>query len=99
VLTQGDILPYVLTIPPASLANVKAYFLGLLRKQQTPDSVVTRIGLTKVENKQKIKYSKVTFERGGNLSPEARQMVKAYAASMAPAFARSVRVDREDVDE
>lgn len=96
VLTPDDILPLVVTIPPASLANVKAYLLRLLRAQLSPSDVVTKITLTKAENNNKIKFSKVTLERSANLEPDARLRVREYATMMAPAFEQAARVDREE---
>lgn len=96
VLTKDDILPLVVTVPPASLANVKAYLLRLLRAQLSPSDVVTKIALQKAESGGKIKFSKVTLERAANLDPEARQRVREYSTMMAPAFEQAARVEREE---
>lgn len=96
VLTKNDLLPIVLTVPPTSLANVKAYFLRLLRAQVSPSEVVTSIGLEKADN-GKFKFSKVTLTAGERLSPDARERLRAYAEILMPAMeAQSLK--RNEVD-
>lgn len=97
VLTENDILPLVVTIPPASLANVKNYFLRLLRAQLMPSDVVTRIGLERLENSRKTKFARVTLTTGGRLSPEAKARLRAYATQLAPAMEHAASVDQEDI--
>lgn len=96
VLTKDDLLPIVLTVPPTSLANVKAYFLRLLRAQVSPSDVVTSIGLEKTDN-GKFKFSKVTLTAGERLSPDARARIRAYAATLMPAM-EAQTIERNEVD-
>lgn len=96
VLTKDDLLPLVVTIPPASLANVKAYFLRLLRAQINPMDVVTGIGLEKAKNGRGTAFSKVTLTRSGTLAPEARTTLREYATAMAPAFEQAAFVERDE---
>jgi hypothetical protein len=98
ILTKDDLLPLVLTIPPASLANVKAYFLRLLRAQRTVDSVVTKVSLEKVKNSRNTAFSKVTLTAGEFLTDDARARVKAYSAILAPMMER-VAVEQQEMDE
>lgn len=88
VLTPDDLLPLVVTVPPASLANVKTYFLRLMRGQVAATDVVTQIGLEKVTS-GKTPFSRVTLKRGATLDPDARARVREYAAMMMPAIERS----------
>lgn len=99
ILTESDILPLVLNIPPGSLANAKAYFLRLLRNQLKPEAVVTVIKLEKAESAGKVKFGRVTFAKGENLSPEAQQRLRDYAAVMAPAMEAAAMVKRDEVDD
>lgn len=96
VLTKDDLLPLVITIPPTSLANVKAYLLRLLRKQVSPADVVTRIGLERIDS-GRVKFSKVTLATAQGLSPDARARVRAYSAAMMPAM-EATPIDRDDID-
>lgn len=98
VLTKDDLLPLVLTVPPGSLANVKAYLLRLLRAQLTVDSVVTKIGLEKVTG-GKTPFSRVTFEAAEKLTPEARQRTKAYSAILAPMMERAAAIQQSEVSD
>jgi hypothetical protein len=98
LLTENDLLPLAVTIPPSSLANAKAYFLRLLRNQLSPQDVVTTISLTKEKNAAGIGYARVEFARSGVLSPEAKQRVREYAAAMAPAMEAAAVVKQDEVD-
>lgn len=96
VLTKDDLLPIVLTVPPTSLANVKSYFLKLLRAQVSPMDVVTTIGLERADN-GKYKFSKVTLRAGERLAPDARARLRAYADTLMPAMEAQTIV-RNEVD-
>lgn len=98
LLTENDLLPIAVTIPPGSLANAKAYFLRLLRSQLKPEDVVTRLMLEKAESQGKIKFGRVTFAMETRLSPEAKQRIREYALIMAPAMEQVAMVKREEVD-
>lgn len=97
VLTKDDLLPLVVTIPPASLANVKAYMLRLLRAQIDLKDVVTHISLEKAESGNKIKFAKVALKAGARLEPAAKARVREYAALMAPAMDLAARVEQDEI--
>lgn len=99
VLTPDSLIPIVLNIPPGSLANVKAYFLRLLRAQIQPTDVVTEIGLEKATSRGGIDYSKVTLTASDRLDIDAAAQLRAYARLLEPAFSAASRVTREDVSE
>ncbi len=98
VLTADSLIPIVVNVPPGSLANVKAYFLRLLRSQLTSTDVVTKIGLEKAESKTGISFSRVTLTAGSRLEPDAAARLKAYAALLEPAFRAAARVDQAEID-
>lgn len=98
LLTENDLLPLAVTIPPASLATAKAYFLRLLRNQQSPNEVVTTLTLSKQKSQGNIGYSRVEFSRSGVLSPAAKQRVREYAAIVAPAMEAAAVVKQDEVD-
>lgn len=98
VLAPDDLLPIVVTVPPASLANVKAYFIRLLRAQSGPSDVVTKIGLEKVTS-GKTPFARVVLERSATLAPEAKARIREYTASIRPAMEAAARkIDQEDAN-
>lgn len=98
MLTENDLLPLVITIPPGSLANVKDYFMRLLRAQLKPSDVVTTITLTKEKNAAGIGFARATLKAGERVSPEARERIKAYTEAMSPAMEQAATVKQEEVD-
>jgi len=99
VVQPDSLIPIVVTVPPASLANVKAYLLRLLRAQIKGTDVITKISLEKVNNKQGTPYARVLLAAGERLDPEASARMRAYAAAMEPAFQAAARVERSEVEE
>lgn len=95
LLMKDDLLPLTLNVPPGSLANIKAYFLRLLRAQLSPSDVLTKIGLEKVKG-GKVDFARMTFEAADRLSPDARQRVREYTAVMAPAMEHAARVEVDE---
>lgn len=99
LLPPDSLIPLVVTIPPASLANAKAYFLRLLRAQVSPLSVVTELTLEQDKNKGGITYSKVSFKAGARLDPAATERMRSYATLLQPAFEAAAKVQRDEVDD
>lgn len=99
VLTKDDLLPLVVVIPPGSLANVREYFLRLLRAQLAPNSVVTKIALTKEKNSRNTAFSKVTLTKGETLDPESRARVRDHATMLQPMIERAAEVRRDEADD
>lgn len=97
VLTEDSILPVVIGVPPASLAPLKAYRVGLLRTKRKLAGVVTKLTLEKAENAGGIKYGRIIPAMAAELEPEAAAKVAAYAEILAPAMSR-VQLQRDDVD-
>lgn len=100
LLTKDDLLPIAVTIPPASLANVKAYFLRLLRAQLSPSDVVTRLTIAKEKNSRGTAYGRVELTAGERLDADAKVRMRQYATMIAPAVqaATEREVDRSDID-
>lgn len=86
LLTENDLLPLALSVPPASLANVRAYLIRLLRAQLAVTSVVTKLTLVKDKNAKGTAYARVEFARAATLSPEAAARMRQYSAQVAPAI-------------
>lgn len=99
ILTETDLLPLVVTVPPGSLANAKAYFLRLLRNQKSPYEVVTKLTLKREKNKGGINFARVEFASVGFLDADAKQRVKDYGAMMTPAMEQAAMVKQEEVSD
>jgi hypothetical protein len=77
MVMKEDILPMVIKIPAMSLGNSRKYLTGLLSKRRAIHSVYTRLTLEKDKNKDGIDFSKIIFEKYGDVeNPEAS---KAYS--------------------
>lgn len=96
LLPPDGILPLVVTLPPGSLANFKAYRVGLMGAGLRPAALETVIRLEKAESKGGVKYARATFIAGVDLDVEAQKLVAAYANDLQPAIERVRRtpIDR-----
>jgi hypothetical protein len=85
ILQPDSLIPIVLKVPAASLANYRKYRVRLLRGGKSPQKVTTIIGLEKAtQTGGNIDYARVTFKVGTPLDPAAQAAVKEYAASLRP---------------
>ena len=98
MVRPDDLLPLVVVAPPSSLRAVRHYFLRLASKGVPYHGVVTRLGLAEDKNKDGIKYSVIDPQVQTRLGKEEAERMKAYAAQLAPVFAK-VAVDGADVAE
>lgn len=100
LLTEGDIIPIAITIPPASLANVKTYRLRLARQRLRPSDVVTKLTIAKEKNSRGTAYGRVELSRGSTLEPAARDAMRQYVSLIQPAMAAAAAkdIDRDSVD-
>lgn len=96
LLTPGDLLPIVVSLPPTSVGEASKYFLRLTRAGLPYHAVVTRLGLEQTQSGGGIKYSKATFEVGERLDDATATKIAAYADQMAPTFEANVAVEREE---
>lgn len=77
VLTRDKLLPTVIVCPPTSIAPVRKYLLRLAASGVSASSVVTSIGLERVQSRQGIAYSQVTLSLVERLDdPALRQYVE-----------------------
>ena len=82
MVTQEEILPIVIKAPVMSLGNAKKYLLGLTSRVQKVHSVYTKLSLVADKNKKGMKYSKIIFEKIGDV--EQPQLTQAYAETLRP---------------
>lgn len=95
LLPTDGILPMVINVTPGSLANAKEYFVGLMNVRKQRTDVETVLTLQKAQGR--VEYSQVVFRKGRDLSPEAVEHVRSYAALIGPHLA-GMGVERDDVD-
>lgn len=59
VMVPGNVLPYLIPVPPGSLKNVRKYMVGLSGKGISYSQCVTSFKLTKADSKKGITYSQI----------------------------------------
>ncbi|MGB9903676.1 MAG: hypothetical protein ACPLQO_03280, partial [Desulfotomaculales bacterium] len=81
------ILPYLLALPPTSLDDFNTYMRRLTSKHKVPYyGAISKAKLYKTNNKDGIAYSAVAWSFVGALSPQDRNSMKNYAASLKSAM-------------
>jgi len=97
ILREGNVFPDYLDLPPTSTGNFKDYLKRLSNKLFTFYGVITAVGLEKAEStKGKIKYSKATFAKAGELAPQERKAIQGYIGKLRPAMEQ---ISRESIGE
>ena len=92
LLRSGEILPLVLSVPPTSIRNLSNYVAKrLVAKGKRLDAVITKVALKKDKSAGGITYSKMTFVRMGDLSPEDHASVQKIG-EMAKSLAHTVAI-------
>lgn len=84
IVRASDHMPIVVNCPPGSLKNIKQY---RLRLPLPYFQVVTRLELSKVQNKDGIAYSEIRPSMVGKLPAESIDAMRAYAGNLQKAFA------------
>jgi hypothetical protein len=88
LVSKSEILPTVIKVPATSLANARKYLFGLTSARQAVHSVYTKLSLESDKNADGIKFSKVVFEKTGDV--ENPQITKDYAEGIKPFLSASV---------
>jgi hypothetical protein len=87
ILTENDILPKMLNIPPASLKEATKYLMRLLNGRLSKHHTLTKFTLIKDKNAGGIDYAKVQFANvPGSIPKEARPAIDAYIDSIMPSI-------------
>jgi hypothetical protein len=79
LLREGNLLPDVVNVPPASIKAIKLYFQRLATRGLPCHTLVTKIGLEKAKNSQGIEFSRATFTAGDFLPSEQAKLAAEYA--------------------
>lgn len=87
LLVEGEMLPYLLALPPTSLDDFNTYMRRLTSKHKVPYyGAISKAKLYKTSNKDGITYSAVAWSFVGALSAQDRNSMKNYAASLKSAM-------------
>lgn len=82
MVLQDEILPVLIRVPVKSVAPSKKYLLSLVSRRQPVHSVYTQLTLEQDKNKKGIKYSKIKFQKVGEV--ENKVASEAYAKAIKP---------------
>jgi hypothetical protein len=82
MVLQDEVLPVLLRVPVMSVGPSRKYLLGLTSHQKPIHSVYTKFSLETDKNKKGIKYSKIKFEKIGEVENPVH--TKAYAEAIKP---------------
>jgi len=88
VVLRDDVLPTLISAPPASLKNIRQYLFELTKKRRFIHSVYTEITLTTDKNDDGIFYPKMVFRKVGDV--ENQEATKGYAEALKPFLKRTV---------
>ncbi len=101
ILTENDILPKMLNIPPASLKEATKYLMRLLNGRLSKHHTLTKFTLIKDKNAGGIDYAKVQFANvPGSVPKEARPAIDAYIDSIMPSIRAAMnRVAQSRLDD
>jgi len=97
VLPKDSMLPIVVSIPPTSIRAVKSYFLRLTAKMVPYWAVVTKLELSKTQNKRGTDYSVIVPSLSSRLSEEEAAKARAIQAALKPAL-QAVRAEANGND-
>lgn len=82
ILVPGQIMPWVLNVPPSSLGAFHSYRKAMLLKAKPLYMIRTQIGLEKQESKGGITYSALTFKMLDVVDKDQKEAAKEYTSSV-----------------
>jgi hypothetical protein len=84
LLPQGEMLPWMLTVPPGSLGALRKFMLQqiTLRRLDYRQVAVT-VGLEKMQGQGTPEYARITFVKAGKLDGPEYAAVRAYGEQLA----------------
>lgn len=97
LMRPNQLLPTVVSVPPASIAPVKKLFMRLLSQNIPIHSCIMSFGLESTLNKGGIKFSKILPAMVAPLTKEEAAMVEAYTANIQSSL-EQVALRKDDVD-
>lgn len=82
ILAEGQIMPWVLNVPPSSIGEFHTYRKAMLLKAKPLYMIRTQIGLEKKESKGGITYSGLTFKCLDVIDKDQKDAAKEYTNSI-----------------
>lgn len=97
IFTSESRMPYLLNIPPMSLKEMSTYHLRLLSAGLRPESVVTRLTLTKMQNGSGQAFSQIQFSMLRRLDAEQATQAKEMSQQLQQLVVASLATRRQPV--
>lgn len=97
LLTEGDVLPKVVKVPPTSISGIRKYFIRLAGKGIRYYGVQTTLTLVKEKNDSGINYAKIEPKVASVLTKEQMKFFKDYAESIKPALSR-IQIEQSEFE-
>lgn len=82
IIQEGELFPTMLTLPPGTLGNFTNYASRLTKRMTPLVGCVTKISLQKDRNEDGIEFSRATFTKDRDLTPQETQLMRAYAETV-----------------
>jgi hypothetical protein len=89
ILREGEILPVLFSLPPASVRQFRKFLSKQLTKSRAYYEIVTRFSLEKASSKTGITFSRAVFKLDRILTPEEKPVIAAMSRQIA-AYAANV---------
>lgn len=93
LLQQGGALPTVISVPPASLKQLRTYKVRLAGMELPFYSVITRLTLSRVKSGDGIDFAQIVPSMAAKLDEAAVKQVQEYISVLGPLF-NSTQVER-----
>lgn len=97
IFTEESRMPYLLNIPPMSLKEMSSYHLRLLSAGLRPESVVTRMTLTKMQNAGGQSFSQIQFSMLRRLEGDQLAQSKEMSQQLQQLVVASLATRRQPV--
>lgn len=78
IVRPETLLPAVLILPPTSIKKVNSYLQALTNRLIKKNTVITRFGLQKIQNKDNIEYAQAIFSMATKLDKKSIDAINAY---------------------
>jgi hypothetical protein len=91
ILTEGNMLPLVVSLPPSSLSAYRKYTVGLTTRAVSYFSCESILTLRKEKNEGGIEYSMVEFRIGELLGPQDKEAIKSFRQAIIPMLEQNAK--------
>lgn len=86
VLTPGATFPLIVSAPPGSLTNVRAFLVEMATAKMRYFEFVVELSLEKTQSKDGEPFARAVLKLVGKLDDESRAAVREYRERMMPSF-------------